>query len=88
MDGDTEGDADVVGVALGRTEGNADGGELGLPVGRVDGVDDGPEDFSTHSRLPTTSSYFSDQQHLAVPQITFFLEFLKHWEMKSAQIAL
>ena len=66
-----------------------DGDELGLLVGwldgNVEGIDDGSEDFSTHSRLPTKSSSFSDQQHLAISQILAFLEFMKHSETKWEQ---
>ena len=68
-----------------------DGDELGFLVGwldgNVEGIDDGPEDFSTHSRLPTKSSSFSPQQHFAVSQIPVFLEFMKHSETKWEQDA-
>ena len=81
-------DGDGLGLLVGWLDGNVEGLDDGSFEAVTVGLVDGTNDFSTHSRLPTTSSYFSDQQHLAVSQIPFFLEFLKHWEMKSAQIAL
>ena len=60
-----------------------------MPVGRVDGVDDGTDDFSTHSRLPTKSLVlFRAQQHFAVSQTPAFVEYLIHSEMMFKQIAL
>ena len=70
------------------TDGDAEGFDDGDELGSADGDIDGTEDFSTHSRLLTKSSSSSDQQHFAVSQIPVFLEFMKHSDMKSPQIAM
>ena len=73
-----------VGCIDGEAEGLADGTFDAVTVG----LDDGTEDLSTQTRLPNKSSSFNDQQHLATSQMLVFFEFMKHSEMKSAQISL
>ena len=70
-----------------------DGDAEGLDDGSFDavtvGLNDGVDDFSTHSRFASLSSvFFSNQQHLAIWQIPDFLEFFIHSEMKSLQDTL
>ena len=87
---DGNADGDELELPVGSSDGNAegdavglfDGDELGLLVGWTDGdaegLDDGADDLRTHSRLPTKSSYFRSQQHVAISQISAFFEFLRH----------
>ena len=75
-------------MLVGLLDGNAEGLDEGAFEAITVGLDDGAGDFSTHSRLPTKSSSFSLQQHFAVSQIPVFLEFMKHSDMKSPQIAM
>ena len=81
-------DGDELGFLVGWLDGDAEGLDDGSFEAITVGLNDGADDFSTHSRLPTKSSSFRDQQHIAMSQLLVFLEFMKHSEMKSVQTAL
>ena len=49
---------------------------VGCADGDTEGLNDGTEDFSTHSRLLISLDEF--QQHFASSQISSSFEFLKH----------
>jgi hypothetical protein len=68
----------------GDAEGIADGSSEAV----TEGLDDGTEEFNTHSRWPAVSPLLTIQQHSAILQIPSCFGLLKHAEIDAPQDAL